>query len=77
MIPQTTPAALARFDAICQTVQDRGRGMSLGEIGDAHALARELEASEPDPERIAFLAERLDLDLEDGSLQTEREGKQT
>lgn len=65
MIDTSTPEVLARFDAICQVVQGRGRGMSLGEVGDAHALAREMEAEEPDPERVELFRGRLGLEAEE------------
>ena len=60
-----TPAAYGTFDRICKAVTGRGKGITLQEIGDAHALARELEKEEPDPERVALFTGRLNVDLEE------------
>lgn len=60
-----TPAAYERFDALCRAVAARGRGLSLSQLGDAAALARELEAEEPDPDRVDLLRRRLELDPEE------------
>ena len=56
------PKAMDRFDRLAKAVTGRGRGISLAELRDCHALARELESSEPDPERVGFLSRRLGLD---------------
>ena len=55
-------SAMSRFDAICKTVAARGRGLTMKQIGDASALAQELERADPDPERVEFLRDRLGLD---------------
>ena len=58
------PETIDRFEALAGKVGARGRGLSLAQLRDCHALARELESSEPDPERVGFLSRRLDLDPE-------------
>ena len=58
------PGTLDRFDALAGKVGARGRGLSLAQLRDCHALAQELESSEPDRERVGFLSRRLDLDPE-------------
>lgn len=63
MIHQTTPAMLERFNALCQRVKGRtGPGLTLTEISDCHALARELEGPGPDPKRVELFRERLGLE---------------
>ena len=54
-------ATMERFDAICKTVAERGSGLTMKQIGDAGALARELAESNPDPDRVEFLENRLGL----------------
>lgn len=51
------------FDRICRRVA-AGQGITLGQLGGAHALAREL-VGQPDPAKVMELAEGLDLDEED------------
>lgn len=51
-----TPEVAARFHGICRLVAAQGHGIRLAQLGTAHALARELEAEEPDPARVAELA---------------------
>ena len=58
---ESVPAA---FDELCRTVAQRGRGLSLAQLRDVWALSREMEADEPDPERVGFLSRRLNLDPE-------------
>ena len=53
-------AAMDRFDALCRAVAARGKGLTLQQIGDAGALAREL--SEPDTDRVEVLREQLGLE---------------
>lgn len=60
-----TPEIVAHFDRLCAAVQERGDGLSLDQLGDAHALARELEAEEPSAERVELFRERLGLDPEE------------
>ena len=55
-------SAMAAFDTICKTVAARGRGLSMRQIGDAAALAQELERADPDMERVELLRDRLGLD---------------
>ena len=52
---------MAEFDTICATVAARGSGLTLHQIGDAGALARELTKSAPDMDRVEFLQDRLGL----------------
>ena len=54
--------AMNRFDSICKTVAARGLGLTLTQIGDASALAQELENSDPDSERVEVLRARLGLE---------------
>lgn len=53
----------ARFDRLCRLVAERttGRGITLAQLGDAHALARALDAEAVDRERVEALAVRLEL----------------
>lgn len=57
-------ATTDRFNRLCRRVAGAttGRGVTLNEIGDAAALARELEKDEPDPERVDLFRHRLGLD---------------
>jgi hypothetical protein len=59
-----SPEVSDRFDALCRAVCSRGKGMTLAQLGDCHALARELGEDEPDQERVALFVRRLDLDPE-------------
>ena len=55
-------AAMDRFDLICKAVAARGKGLTLSQIGDAGALARELSKSETDRERVGLLRDRLGIE---------------
>ena len=55
-------SAMAAFDTICKTVAARGRGLSMRQIGDAAALAQELERADPDMGRVEVLQGRLRLE---------------
>ncbi len=51
------------FQRLCRRVAGRtGPGLTLDEIRDLGALARELQSAEPDPEKVALFCRRLDLD---------------
>ncbi len=56
------PAVTERFDEICKLVGARGKGLSLSDLGDAHALARAERDPNPDAGTIRFLRGRLGLD---------------
>lgn len=56
------PAVMERFDQICRTIAKRGKGLSLSDLGDAHALAREEVDPNPDAGTIRFLRGRLGLE---------------
>lgn len=60
-----SPAVLARFDRVCSLLTARNRGITMRELGAAHALARELQAEAPDPDRVVDFAAALDLDPEE------------
>lgn len=62
MILGSDPAVERRFDVICKAVAARGRGVTMLELGAAHALARELGADAPDGHRVHQLADQLGLD---------------
>lgn len=63
MIRQHSKATLTTFDAICKSVQAKDPpGITLTQLGDAGALARELGKDDPDPERVELFRERLGLD---------------
>jgi len=62
MLALDPPAVLARYDALCRLVGAQGQGITLPQLGDAHALARILESRDPDPDRVDALAHRLGLD---------------
>ena len=53
--------AMAKFDLICKAVAARGKGLTMVQIGDAAALAGELEKADPDPGRVEVLRDRLEL----------------
>ena len=55
-------AAMNRFDLVCKLLAARGRGLTLLQIGDAAALAEELEKSDPDSERVELRRARLGLE---------------
>jgi hypothetical protein len=57
-----SPEITARFDAICAQVGERGQGVTLRQLGACHALARELEAPEPDEGKVADHAHALGID---------------
>ena len=61
----SSPEAMDLFDALCKVIGRRRKGFSLSQIGDAHALARELLQEEPDWERVALLTRRLELTPEE------------
>lgn len=65
-------AETERFTAICRVASLRtsGGGLTLAQLGDAGALAREMESPEPDSERVEQLAARLAVDPEE--LMTDR-----
>ena len=42
------PAVMERFDQICRTIAKRGAGLTLSQLADAHALAREEVDPNPD-----------------------------
>jgi hypothetical protein len=46
------PGVMERFDEVCKLVMARGRGITLSQLGAAHALARELASDEPDAGKI-------------------------
>lgn len=57
------PTARRHFDRLCSLAKGRsGLGLTLDEIADAGALARELAKPDPDRERVEELADRLELE---------------
>lgn len=56
------PVVIATFDRIVALVTSRGSGISLRELGTAHALARALFAGEQ--ERVEEFAAELKVDVE-------------
>ena len=65
--------AMAKFDTLCRAVAERGKGLTLTQIGDASALAGELERADPDMERVELLRDRLGLEASE----TEENGAPT
>lgn len=55
-----------RFEEFVALAAERtsGPGVTLEQVGDADALARELEKPEPDTERVDLLSGRLGLEPE-------------
>lgn len=64
-LDMTDSQVMSTFDRVCHLTSRRGRGLSLSEIGDAHALARELHSPEPDGSLVEDLSRRLELGPED------------
>jgi len=58
---------LATFSRLCRIIALRstGRGITLPQLGDAAAVARELAEEEPDRERVAELCARLGVEIEE------------
>lgn len=59
-----SPAVLATFDDICALVGGQRRGLTLEQLRDAYALARELDSDESDQDRVEDLAAKLGVDVE-------------
>ena len=55
------PLLMERFDEICRRIAAQGAGLTLAQLGDAHALAREEADPNPDAGTIRFLRGRLGL----------------
>lgn len=55
---------LDTFNRLCQVakLRTKGPGITLDQLGDAAALARELQKNEPDAERVELFAARLGLE---------------
>lgn len=60
-------ATISRFDVISAKLAAGGGGLNLRQIGDAAALAEELEKPEPDAERVEGLRARLGLESVDAA----------
>jgi len=58
------PAVLATFDRVCALVAEKRTGITMRQLGAAHALARELCATKSDPGKLADHAHALGLDVE-------------
>lgn len=56
------------FNHLCRRISQRGRGLTLDQLGDARALAIELRKEEPDEERVELFRRRLGF--EEGELTT-------
>lgn len=54
----------ARFGEICKLLAAERRGLTMVQLRDAHSLARELEADDPDADRVEDLAANLGVDVE-------------
>lgn len=66
----TDPAALSPdsfriFEDLLVLVGSRGQGMTLSDLGAAHAIARELDGPEPDADRVGSLLRSLQLQPSD------------
>lgn len=59
-----SPAVASRFDQVCKAIAAERRGLTLTDLGHAHRLAQELEAEEPDEDRVEDLVAKLDVDVE-------------
>ncbi|HSW29663.1 MAG TPA: hypothetical protein VLH75_09315 [Longimicrobiales bacterium] len=66
-LPAAGPATLARYDALCALLAERGRGRTMLDLGTAWELAGALEAPSPDPATVAALTERLGLDVREAA----------
>lgn len=58
------PAVMERFDQICTLIGADRNGITLAQLRDAHALARELEEEDSDRNRVAELAAALGIEVE-------------
>ena len=56
-------AIMARFDRLCALASANRRGLTLRQLGAAHALARVLEDPEYDLEHVADLAALLEVEV--------------
>lgn len=55
---------LEAFDALCKLVS-AGRGLTMAQLRDCYALARELEKKTPDSELVAGFCAKLEIDPEE------------
>ena len=60
-----SPQASERFDRLCKVVGAKGKGITLHQLGAARALALELEAGDPDPEKVELYRKRLGIEPEE------------
>jgi len=65
--PSSPTSEAAVFNRLVSLAAERtpGPGITLDQVGDADALARELQKPEPDPERINLFSIRLGLGPDD------------
>lgn len=61
MLSTDTAETWATFDRLCAELAKERRGLTLAQLGGAHALARALCEPEPDEKRIAELRRSLGL----------------
>lgn len=59
-----SPEIHARFGDICKLLAAERRGLTMVQLRDAHALARELGAEEPDHVRVEELCAALGIEVE-------------
>ena len=60
-----SPQATERFDRLCKAVARKGSGITLHQLGAARALALEMEAECPDPEKVELYRKRLGIEAEE------------
>jgi len=65
--PSSPTSEAAVFNRLVSLAAERtpGPGISLDQVADADALARELVKEEPDPERVSLFSVRLGLNPRD------------
>lgn len=56
------PSVLERFDRVCDLLGAQRKGITLEQLGLAHALARELEADDSDRNKVEELCAALGIE---------------
>ncbi len=63
MTMMMSTAVHERFSEICREVSAKGRGLTLGQLRDALALAEEEQRQDSDDDRVRVLRKQLGLEV--------------